>query len=99
MSSIDSDEFNLSALDDYSPLGSPFRTSTPVPAAAGVGLSLNTPSPRSELPTPPLPNVSQVGVGTAGASQSASQLIPSAKGSNLTLNIPVDIHNDSGFVT
>ena len=41
MSSYGSDDFNLSALDDYSPWGTPNRTSTPIPPAAGVGLSLN----------------------------------------------------------
>ena len=61
MSSYGSDNFNFSALNDYSPFGSP------VPPAAGVGLSLNTPSTPSSLATPPLRGASVVGVGTAGA--------------------------------
>ena len=68
MSSYGSDDFNFSALEDYSPWTPLTRTSTPIPSAAGVGTSLNTPpSPLSSLATPPLPNVSPVGVGTAGA--------------------------------
>ena len=39
MSSYGSDDFNFSALNDYSPWGTPNRTSTPILTAAGVGTS------------------------------------------------------------
>ena len=68
------DEFNFSALDDYSHWTTPNRTSTPIPPAVGVGVSLNALSPLSSLATPPLPGASSVGVATAGAGKSQTNV-------------------------